>query len=188
MNKISIASVVALSVFVMSVSSCKKKEDPKPEEQELITTLKLNVTDGTTSKTFSYKVENGFGGATAGTVQIDTVKLSAAKTYTVTAEVYNEKETPAENITEEVLEEKDAHLFLYATDPATGGGSISFSNGSKDNKNLPFNQTMVFVAGAAGSSKLKVNLIHEPTDKTGTTPAAAGGETDVEAVFPVILN
>lgn len=188
MNKITLVSVFTALTVVTAISSCKKKEDPKPVEEELITTLKLHVADASGSKTYIYKVENGFGGTTPGTTQIDTVRLTASQTYTVTAEVYNEKESPAENVTEEVLEEKDAHLFLFVSEPGSGAGSIAFSNGSKDGKNLPFNQVITFGAGAAGAGKLHVNLIHEPGDKTATTASGAGGETDVEAVFPVLIQ
>jgi hypothetical protein len=189
MKKVALVSVFSILAASMIMTSCNKKEDPKPDEQELITTLKLNVTgSGGFAKTFVYKVENGFGGTTTGTVQIDTIKLSAAQTYSVTAEVLNEKASPVENITEEVLSEKDAHLFLYTSTPGTGAGSLTFSGGSKDSKNLPFNQVISVASGAAGSGKLQVNLIHEPSDKTATTTAGAGGETDVEATFPVLIQ
>ena len=118
-------------------------------------------------------------------MQIDTVKLEANRTYTATAEYFNDKETPAENITEEIIEEKDEHLLIYQSNPASGPGSISFSEGSKDNNGLPFNQTIQFTTGAAGNGTLQVNLMHAPSDKSGTTPDASGGETDAETIFPV---
>lgn len=189
MKKIALVSVLSIFAASMTMTSCKKKEDPKPDEQELITTLKLSVTGkGGFSKTFMYKVENGFGGTTSGTVQIDTVKLPAGQTYSMTAEILNEKANPVVNITDEVIAEKDAHLLLYTSTPLSGAGSLTFSNGSKDSKNLPFNQTITMVSGAAGSGKLQVNLIHAPTDKTATTATGAGGETDVEAIFPVLIQ
>jgi hypothetical protein len=189
MKKVALLSVFSILAVSTTITSCKKKEDPKPDEQELITTLKLSVTGtGGFARTFIYKVENGFGGTTSGTVQIDTIKLPAAQSYSVTAEVLNEKASPVENITEEVLSEKDAHLFLYISTPGTGAGSLTFSGGSKDGKNLPFNQTISVASGAAGSGKLQVNLIHEPSNKTATTTTGAGGETDVEATFPVLIQ
>ncbi len=189
MKKIALVSVFSIVALSMTMTSCKKKEDPKPDEQELITTLKLNVTGSSGfAKTFTYKVENGFGGTTSGTVQIDTIKLSAGQTYSMTAELLNEKASPVENITSEVIAEKDEHLLLYISTPSSGAGSLTFSNGSKDSKNLPFSQTITMVSGTAGSGKLQVNLIHAPTDKTATTTTGAGGETDVEATFPVLIQ
>lgn len=185
-------SVIAALLFVVSIASfsaCNKKEQPKPDEQELITTMKLRITDGSGfSQTFTYKVENGFGSTTAGTVQIDTIKLAPGKIYTVTSELYNDKAAPAANLTSEVLDENEAHLFLFQSTPGSGAGSVSFSNGSKDNNGKPFNQVITFTTGAAGSGAIQVNLMHAPTDKNGATPSASGGETDVEAVYPLIIK
>ena len=186
MKKQTLVLSTILFMFTLSMIACNKKDQPKPDEQELITTMKLKVSDGAGfSQTFTYKVENGIGSTTAGTIQIDTVKLAPNKTYSVIAELYNEKESPVENITEEVIEEKNDHLFLYSSTPSTGAGSISFSNGNKDNNGKPFNQTITFTTGDAGSGTIKVNLMHDPTDKNGTTPATSGGETDAEVTYPV---
>lgn len=183
------ANKIVILFFAAAFSACNKKTTPKPVEQELITTVKLLVTDSSGfARTFIYKVENGIGSTTTGTIQIDTVTLVPNKTYYVTAELYNEKITPAENITEEVLDEKNAHLFLYQSVPASGAGSIIFSNGSKDGNNLPFNQTITFLSGNAGIGSLQVNLIHEPTNKNGVTPDLSGGETDAQAIYPVRIQ
>ncbi len=188
MKKYSIFITTLLAITTV-LPACKKKDPPKPEEQELITTMKLTITNGGTfTQTFIYKVENGFGSTTAGSLQIDTVKLAASKTYTVTTEMFNDKASPAENITGEILDERDEHLFLYSSNPGTGTGSITFSNGSKDVSGAPFNQVITFATGAPGSGTLTVNLMHEPTNKNGTTPASSGGETDAEAVYPVVIQ
>jgi len=181
--------IVTLIVITLAFPACKKKDAPKPEEQELITTMKLTITDGGTfNQTFTYKVENGFGSTAAGSVQIDTVRLAAVTTYTVTAELFNDKASPAENVTAEILDEQDEHLFLYSSNPFAGAGSITFSNGSKDVNNAPFNQVITFTTGITGSGTLTVDLMHAPTNKNGNTPASSGGETDAEGIFPVIIQ
>ena len=80
------------------------------------------------------------------------------------------------------------HLFVFQSAPATGAGSISFSNGSKDADGAPFNQTIDFTTDAMGSGQLTVTLKHEPTNKSATDPASAGGETDAQAIFPVTIQ
>jgi hypothetical protein len=183
-------TIITAILFVLILfAACRKKDPPKPAEQELITTMKLLITDGAAfSQEFMYKVDNGFGSTTTGTVQIDTIKLVPNKIYYVTTELFNEKAMPIDSITTEVLDERNAHLFLYQSTPASGAGSIAFSNGSKDFNNLPFNQTITFTTGNTGSGTLQVNLIHAPADKNGATPATSGGETDAEAVFPVMIQ
>lgn len=186
-----IYSIFAIAALAISFTSCEKDPVTEPDvtEEELITTVRLIVTDSNNVEhPFVYKVENGFGSATQGTVTIDTVKLMLGKMFTYRIEVLNESVSPAADITAEVLSEKDAHLFFLASSPSTGAGSITMSNGSKDNQNLPFNQTGTMASGLAGSGTLTITLLHEPTDKNGNSTAATGGETDAEAVFPVLIQ
>ncbi len=176
----------------LSFTACKKDKvtTPEPVEQELITTVRLKVTklDDMSIKTFTYKVENGFGSTTQGTVTIDSIILSANKEYNVEVELLNEKENPAEDVTKEVKEESNEHLFIYQSNPTTGNGSIGFGMGNKDGNGNPLNQTIKFLTAGAGKGAITVTLKHEPTNKAATTPDAAGGETDVEATFPVRLQ
>ena len=186
-----IYSIFAIAVFTISFTACKKDEvtEPVVVEEELITTLKINVTDSNNnSQSFVYKIENGFGSTTQGTIVIDTVKLMPDYIYSYTLEVLNESEDPAEDVTEEVLSERDEHLFFLSSNPSTGMGSVVMSEGSKDSQNLPFNQSGKLTTGSAGSGYLTITLLHAPTDKNGNSTAATGGETDAEAIFPVVLQ
>jgi hypothetical protein len=186
-QQIAIALITASVIF----TACKKETLPNPEpvEQELITTVRLIVTNNAGfNKTFNYKVDNGFGGTTQGNVQIDDVVLAPGTEYNVEVQVWDESKSPAENITEEVIAESHHHLFIFQSNPATGEGSISFSNGSKDDENEPLNQKITFTTGAAGNGSLTVTLKHEPTNKNAATPDEAGGETDAQAIFPVKLQ
>ncbi|RYD55209.1 MAG: hypothetical protein EOP56_16820 [Sphingobacteriales bacterium] len=180
------AFITLISVF----ASCNKKvEVPEPEEQELITTVKLNVTNAKGfNQSFSYRVENGFETPTPGLVTKDSLILDTNTSYNVEIQVLNEKENPAENITSEVIAEKDEHLFLYESNPTSGAGSIAITDGSKDNAGKPFNHTVGFKTTASGTGTMTVTLKHQPTDKAAATPAAAGGETDMQAVFNVRIR
>jgi len=189
MNYQFLNAVMLTATIATTFSACKKDDPPTPVEQELITTLRLDVSgENGFSKSFSYKIENGFGGGLGGIIQIDTLRLAPELTYQVSARVLNEKENPVEDITTEVIAERDEHLFLYHSAPATGAGSITFSNGSTDGQSRPFNQTIIFSTGTSGTGTLTVHLIHAPSDKSGSTPGETGGETDVEAVFPVVIQ
>lgn len=181
-------------VSTVLFTACKKEndsiiEDPHVHEEELITTVRLVVTNSSGfNKTFNYKVDNGFNSSEPATPAIDEIELEHDTHYDVDVQVWNESESPAENITEEVKEESHHHLFLFESTPAMGAGSIIFEDGNKDDEGLPFNQTISFHTGGQGNGTVTVTLKHEPTDKTATTPAAAGGETDAQAVFPVVLQ
>lgn len=184
-------SIVAL-LLSATFTACKKDDkNPAPDEQELITTIKLtlvNTTNATDVKTYTYKVENGFGSTSPGTVVADTLKLQPGAAYRTSIVVLNEKANPVEDITNEIISEKDEHLFLLNSAPGTGAGSVAFSNGAADGNGKPFNITGTLTAGAAGRGNLNLYLMHQPTDKNGATPAASGGETDVAAIYPVSIN
>lgn len=187
-------SITLISAFIFLLASCDKKKDevieePHVHEEELITTIQLVVTNSNGfNETFNYKVDNGIGSSNPSTPVIDDVVLGAGTTYNVEIKVLNESETPAEDVTEEVIEESADHLFLLQSSPETGAGSISFSAGSLDANGDAFNQTISFTSGDAGSGQLTVTLKHEPTDKSATIPTDAGGETDAQAIFPVTIQ
>lgn len=192
MKKYSIIKLTALTLIMTgTLAACRKDdavENPEPVEQELITTMKLVVTNSAGfNKSFVYKVENGFGNGQSIT-QIDNIELAPATAYDVEILMLNEKETPAEDITEEVKAESQDHLFLYQSAPATGAGSVGVSDGNLDADGKAFNQKVKFTTGGAGNGTLTITLKHEPVDKAATTPDAAGGETDAEAVFPVKIQ
>lgn len=179
-------------LLAITFSACQKDKDPvlPPVEQEVITTVKITFVDNvdSTKRTFTYKVENGFGNTQQGNVSIDTINLLASSLYLTEVRLYNEKVDPAEDVTEEVISENTEHLFLYSSDPAEGAGSMTSSDGNLDKDGKPFNQTVSFVTGEAGPGLLTIHLMHQPTDKTATTPEAAGGETDVDVTFPVVIK
>lgn len=182
-------SIIAISSIVI-FASCNKKSAPIPDEQELITTVSIQVGQPLSSlmQTFSYKVENGFSSGTSGSIKIDSIKLKPNTVYDATLVVLNEKANPIENITTEIIEKDIEHLFLFASTPATGNGSLVVSDGNKDKNGAPFNQTFKLTTGPSGTGKFKIQLMHQPTNKNATTPETSGGETDLEATFPVVLQ
>jgi hypothetical protein len=189
MKKLSVLSMATMVAFTALMASCKKNDPPKPDEQELITTVKIQVLEEFSSfeQTFEYKVENGFGGS-GGTIKIDTLKLKPNTKYNAVLTVLNEKANPVEDITTEIIEESNDHLFLFSSTPNTGAGSVSATNGNKDKNGAPLNQTFTLNTNATGNGKFQVVLLHEPSNKNAIIISAAGGETDLDATFPVVLQ
>lgn len=186
--KASVALLLSLPLFVVS---CKKDDPPVPDEQEVITTLKMHVTNTAEGfdKTFIYKVENGFDNPSTGTIQIDTVKLKSGITYSVELQVLNEREDPAEDITKEILEESDEHLFVIGHNASAGLAEVTIANGNKDSKGLPLNQTFELTAGTTAKGQLDVVLLHHPVEKSGLTiDNIAGSETDLYAKYPLVIE
>lgn len=182
------ASLAFSATILFAACEKDKVENPKPVEQELITTVQLTLTSLGDVKTYTYKVENGFTSGTPGAIQADTIKMQANKTYYAELKILNEKASPAQDLTGEIQSESNTHLFLYNSDPSSGPGSVYFTNGSKDGSNQNFNLTGNLNSNGAGNGTVRLYLLHAPTNKNGINTEETGGETDMAASFPVVIQ
>ncbi|MCP9756926.1 hypothetical protein EGI26_17310 [Lacihabitans sp. CCS-44] len=148
-------SSILLLCFVLGFSACKK-EDEIGEENELITTIKLNFKNGTDIKSFSYKDLDGDGGITP---VIDKISLAANTTYDLSIEFLDESKSPAVNITQEVSGESDEHLVLFTPSTIALG---TYSYADKDVNLLPIGLIGKYSTQSAGMGMLKVQLRHQP--------------------------
>jgi hypothetical protein len=168
-------------------------------ENEVITTVTLTFTPaGGAPVIASFRDPDGDGGMAP---TIDPVNLTNATTYTLTVKFLNELETPAEDITVEVMDESDVHqLFFTGTavkGPATSNttGPLTHSYGDMDANGFPIGLTNT-IAAATGTGMLTVTLRHMPpvsgnpvktgtladTVKTSGIPALPG-DTDASVTF-----
>lgn len=168
----------------LALTNCKDSGDEvKPDdENELITSVTLKFTEQGTSNvtSFSYKDADGDGGNAP--TKFDTISLKANTTYTLAIELLDESKSPVDDITKEVEEESDEHLFVYTPSPAT---LLTYTYGDKDANNYPIGLTGKAVTGAAGTGKLKVQLRHQPGAKNGTP---SPGSDDVNLDFNLKVN
>ncbi|WKZ59508.1 MAG: hypothetical protein QY309_16800 [Cyclobacteriaceae bacterium] len=163
-------------------------DDPEPaNEEELITTLTLTLTPtGGDPITMTFKDLDGDG---AGVPQYiystggDAAVLSASTTYTAEITLLNESVNPAENITEEIEEEADEHLFCFTVG---GGANIDYSYADEDDNGLDVGLTTIWETGAASTGTITIVLRHQPGTKTGACPGS--GETDIEVTFNVAIQ
>jgi hypothetical protein len=173
--------VLSISVFI---SSCKKDSVEAADENELITTVKLNFTANGSTQTFVYSDPDGDGGKAP---TIDNINLKANTTYTMIIEILDESKTPISNITNEISTKKDEHLFVYTPSSAN---LLTYSYGDKDSRNLNVGLTGSVKTGAMATGKLKVQLRHQPPingnpTKDGTvTP----GSDDINLDFGVTIQ
>jgi hypothetical protein len=142
------------------------KEVKPDDENELITSVTLKFTEQGTNVTnsFSYKDPDGDGGNAP--VKFDSVSLKANTTYTLAIELLDESKTPTDDITKEVNEKSDEHLFIYTPSPAT---LLTYTYTDKDKNGIKIGLTGTAKTGAAGTGKLKVQLRHQPGAKDGTS-------------------
>ncbi|MBL7842519.1 MAG: hypothetical protein JNK44_01555 [Cyclobacteriaceae bacterium] len=182
------------SILLATVLLVSCGDDPEPpNEEELITTLTLTLTpvgEGGATVTLKFYDEDGdgpiapvysyipsSGGASPAAI------LAANTAYTGRIELLNESETPIENITEEIEEEDDEHLFCFTVG---GGANISYAYADEDDDGLPVGLLTNWETGDAGSGTIKIVLRHQPGTKNGTCPGS--GDTDIEVTFNIIIQ
>ena len=176
-----------LFIAVLVLSSCKKEDPEIPNEEEVITTLTYTLTPsgGGTTVVLSFKDLDGDGG-NAPVIVGGT--LAANKTYTGTLVLLNEQASPAENITTEVQEEDLEHQFFYQTNLS----SLSVAYNDQDADGNPVGIQSTITTTDAGTGTLTVTLRHEPNKSaTGVSTGDitnAGGETDIEVTFDIIIE
>jgi hypothetical protein len=155
-NRIIVFLSLGLALF-FSMVACKDTSVDVEEENEIITTVKLNFTSGGTTQTFVFNDPDGDGGNAP--TKFDNISLKPNTSYKLTVELLDESKTPAESITEEVEEESDEHLFVFTPSPTS---LLTYTYGDKDARNFPIGLTGTVQTGAAGTGKLKVQLRHQP--------------------------
>jgi hypothetical protein len=184
--------MLALGALSLVVVSCKKDEvkptddhDHHHNDSELITTLELKFTGkgklgSDTTFVVSFNDPDGDGGNTA--TQFDTINLLKNSSYNVEVTLLDKSKTPADTISNEVLEEANEHLFFYSSNPI-GLVNVAITDKDGNGKNLGLKST--WTTTNTGSGKVKVKLMHQPGTKDGTS---ATGDTDVEVDFQVNVN
>jgi hypothetical protein len=176
--------IILMSLLV--VSSCKK--DPViPNEEELITTMIYTLTPigGGDIIEFSFRDLDGDGGNDP---VIITPPLNSGVVYLGEIQLLNESESPAVNISDEVLSEAEDHQFFFVPDQA----DIEVTYNDMDGNGQPIGLLSTLTAGSVSDGHLTIILRHLP-DKfaMGVSDgdiANAGGETDVEVSFPVLVK
>lgn len=175
--------------IAVALFACKDDDEDEPvvpiipNEEEVITTVRYTLTPqgGGTASVFQFQDLDGDGGNTA---VVTTDSLDPNITYTGAVEFLNEIDSPAEDITAEVLEEGDEHQVFYQV--TSGDYVITYTDLDKDGN--PLGLTTTFETKTTGGS-LTVVLRHEPNKTaagvSGGDITNAGGETDIEVVFPI---
>ncbi|REE25754.1 hypothetical protein DFQ09_102345 [Winogradskyella pacifica] len=174
-----LALLFVSSIAFVGCSSDDDHGDDHDHEEELITTVRYTLTNGTDVVTLEFQDLDGEGGA-EGTFDVSG-PLTANTTYSGIIQLLNETESPADNITLEVEDEGDDHEFFYT--PTIS--DITVSKDDLDEDGNPVGILTTLVTGGAGTGSLTIELIHEPTKPNDGTSINAGGSTDVEVTFSI---
>jgi hypothetical protein len=178
------AFVLLLSTLILS--SCSNDDDnPTPvNEEEIITTVSLTLSDGN-GNTVLFKSQDLDGDGPNAPEITTQGNIMASTLYTGSVQFLNELESPAEDITIEVIEEATEHQVFY-TLTGNSGSTVTYTD--NDSNGNPIGVAITFNSGNVGTGNaLTLTLRHEPSkDADGVSDgliANAGGETDVEVTF-----
>lgn len=179
---------IYVMAFTMTSALFSCKDEIKNEnEEEVINEITISLKDDANNNyTLAYKDSDG-NGPNAPVITAD--KLPANKTLTGNIQLYNTLAQPADNITNEVLEEADEHQFFYQW---SGSESPVTTYTDSDVNGKPIGIQFKVDTKGIYSGKLKVILRHQPNKSASGVstgdPANAGGATDVEIEFDVTVE
>lgn len=156
-------------------------DDMEPEnEEELITNMTFVLTSGSDVVSLTFSDPDGDGG-NAPTITGGTLAANTTYTGVITLS------SPDENITEEIEEEDEEHVFLFRATPASLIESVTRNDADENGVGTGLQTTVV--TGDAGSGTLRVVLRHEPNKAADLDDFdAVGGETDIEVDFPLTVQ
>lgn len=182
--KKSMKTIVLTAVAVItSFTGCKKDKDqvtvPQPvkNEAEVITTMKLKFVDSSNTSTISYATfrdPDGDGGL--GVDIFDTIKLAPNKTWLTSILLLNETVSPADTISNEVVEEGVDHLICFTPT----GASATVVKTDLDANSLAIGLQSKWRTTATGLGTMQIELRHQPGIKNGSCTI---GDTDIDVVF-----
>ncbi|MEM9001015.1 MAG: GTP cyclohydrolase [Bacteroidota bacterium] len=192
---------IALLFIAIAVVSCSDDDDAAPEEEnelEVITDVTLVFTnDADPSDVVMASAQDPDGEGILDLVVQDAITLTADTQYTLTFEIFNNLETPGEDIGEEIADEDDEHQFFFsfttdAFDSPAGNGNIDNAsdpinyNDQDDNGN-PVGLSTTWTTPTTGTTEgmFTARLQHQPGVKTDTSDAN-DGDSDFNLMF--VLN
>ncbi len=186
MKKINV-QVLFIAAVVLFLTSCKKDNLVDPNESELITTVRLKLTNTLSSSiaplVYEFKDLDGEGGAAP--VKFDDIVLQKNIPYICEVTVLNESVSPADDITKEIKTEANDHQFYYVP---SSSNLLSVSNYDTDTQGLPLGLSSFWVTGLnPGTGTLKLVLKHKPGTKAAND-LITKGETDIELDFKLVIQ
>lgn len=172
MNYIAKTTILFLSTFIL-FSACKKDDPIYEDENELIQLVKIEFTDSSTQETYTWKDGKS-----------DTIQLTRNQEYAVLVSFYNlDKNQNEINITDEIIEDSDAHQVFYTSEPSS---SLSVTYEDKDDRDFPIGiQTSMTTSNSAQEGKLRIVLKHYSDKKDGLSTS---GSTDIDVKFVVNIQ
>jgi hypothetical protein len=194
-----------LLAVLFALSSCTS-DDPLPEnEEELITDVTLIFTEvdangNTIGNPIEFTASDSEGIELGSSPSIETISLTVGKRYLLAIELYNSVEN--EDITEEILEEADEHQFFFLgtafASSSIGSPVLTYTYDDEDDDGNPIGLrgfVQVSSEPVFNNAQFRLVLRHDlnknfsgANNPNWENFVQAGGETDLDITFPLVLN
>jgi hypothetical protein len=184
MKNLKIMALALTAIFTFN--SCSNDDSPVNEE-EVITTVIARFVGGGQTITLTSRDTDG-DGPNAPTITVSS-NFATATTYTGSVQFLNELENPAEDISVEVAEEDLEHQVFYQISNSLG----NFNYVDFDSEGKPLGLEFTFTTGAnPGTGNITIILRHLLNKNAAGVSTGditnAGGSTDADVVFPVVIQ
>lgn len=191
--------IAAFTLASFAFSSCNS-EDPMPENDgELITDVTLtfqeiDASGNSVGAPFDFTASDSEGIEIGSTPMVETVLLAKGKTYQMTIGIFNS--VAGEDITEEIEAEGDEHQFYFLGTAFTGSPFLSYTYDDEGGELIGL-KGIVTVQQSPGFNNANMQiLLRHALDKNypgADNPsfqdyAKAGGESDLDITFPVVVQ
>lgn len=179
----------AVVLCAMLFASCRQPSQPTEELEDVlpnVVTLTLTESGTTTRSTATWRSTSDKPDPAA-RITIDTLRLTAGRTYTGIIEARNDLKTPAVNLNEDYQRLANEHQFFYTVSGAASG-RVTVTITDRDGNGLPLGlqYTLAVSAGEASTGALNVVLGHfDDVKKDGRTRSP---ESDIDITFPIVIR
>ena len=188
----------AIALATLAFASCESEDPVMENEEEVITDVtlsftELNATGDPVGTTVSFKASDPQGIELGTAPTIETVNLIKGKTYRMEITVSNA--IANEDITAEILAEGDEHQFYFLGNAFSSSIlSIAYDDPGTELIGLR-TKVNVSISTGTNNTQMQVILRHDldksypgATNPNFTNYAQAGGESDLDITFPIVLN
>jgi hypothetical protein len=193
-------SALRLSFACLLIVSCEVDDPVKEEVPELITEMTLTFTPSSGGGPVIVMATDPDGEGVQD-IQVDgIINLAPSQSYFLSIELINGLAQPSDpeyNITDEVEEEGDEHMFFFSWTNNVFGNPVG--NGNIDNRadavnyededanGLPLGLQTSWTTAEASTGNFRVILKHQPDLKSETSDSSTG-ETDLDITFTITVE
>ena len=195
------------------VAGCSKTEQavaPTIANESLTTVILKATNTANASDTTSCRYKFHFDAeGNVASADSTTLNLKANAKYSVAVQLYDELQSPVFDVSKEIKERQNYHLFFFQPTPISAANLVTgltspYIPGTPTSSTGPYlnlsvvrtdhdtnspayedGLTDTFTTGAASTGNLEVILRHQPNAKNGTF---APGSTDLDVNYKVIIK